>query len=194
MKKTVLLTIALTAALSTGCAQHGFAVYVAPQEVTAVTIGKRVPARGPTDVRLSVEYFHNGEKFAEPTFPFSSYAARAINDLEAFNVVTDNAAPELKLTLTSIVDNEVAMEQTLKSSVSAGFADATFRRDWQLQAELIGVTPQPLNAEKSEPYVVTTRSKNAPAGSTALGAREGYEALYDALIYPVMGRLIDQLR
>jgi len=193
--KLQFVAVALASVLATGCAQRGLAVYVAPQTITAQTVTQTVPKHGPLDVRLTVESIYNGERIddSKTPVPFAPYAKKAIDALKAFQVVDRADAPELKLTLSSTIDLAKAKEQGLKSAVTVGFADASFRRDFSLKAELNGVGSQALSASNSEHYMVSTRREHAPAGSTPLGAREGYEALYDALIYPTIDRLIRQM-
>ena len=153
----------------------------------------QVPVTGPVKVRIALEYSHNGEKQEEPTIPFTPYAKKVIDALPAFVVVDDANAPEMKFTLISTIDSDTATSQTLKSAFSAGFAEATFHRDWSLKAELSGFRATPLTAESKDRFTVTTRSQNAPPGSIPLGAVDGYHALYDALIYPAMSKLISQM-
>ncbi|CAH1749449.1 protein of unknown function [Thauera humireducens] len=168
-------------------------MYVAPQQVAAAAMSHQVPATGPVKVRIALDYFHNGERQREPTIPFTPYAKKVIDALPAFVVVDDSNAPEMKLTLISTIDSDTATSQTLKSAFSAGFAEATFHRDWALKAELSGFRASPLSAESKDRFTVTTRSQNAPPGSVPLGAVDGHHALYDALIYPAMSKLINQM-
>lgn len=190
----IILAAALVGGLFlTGCAQHGLAVYVSPQAITAENVTSQVVASGPQKVRLSVEFFHNGEQQPDATIPFTPYAKSAIDALKAFDVVDEGDAPELRLTLRSMIDSDNAMNQTMKSAVSAGFAAATFHRDWTLEAELFVDRSRPIKASNQERFTVTTRSDQAPKGSVPLGAVEGYHAIYDALIYPTMSRLIAQM-
>lgn len=193
--KHPLVAVSLASILATGCAQHGLAIYVAPQTVTAQTVTHQVPTRGPLDVRLTVESIYNGEKIddSKTPVPFAPYAKKAIDALKAFQVVDRADAPEIKLTLSSTIDLDKAKEQGLKSAVTVGFADASFRRDFSLKAELNGVGSQTLSASNSEHYMVSTRKERAPAGSVPLGIKDGFETLYDALIYPTMDRLIRQM-
>jgi len=141
MKKLASAALVAALVLATGCSRHGLSIYVEPPTVAPQTVGAKSIKGAPLDVRISVTYFHNGEEQPDEdtTYPFKNYASAKVHEMGAFNVVSDESAPELKFTLTSTVDNDVAFDQGLKSAASVGFADAFFKRSSRPQAVFHGV-------------------------------------------------------